>query len=185
MFPIDLLGILDKNLRMNMSPAQALLELTIESAEAESATFEETLVAGLNRGLPPEVMTRLEEVWTQTRIVAGHVVCIGKIIVRRIMEFLQANPHLAVGLALGAVVGFLVSASIPWIGAMLAPLATAVGAVYGMGIAAARSQGDESIAPFNVAVALAKEFFSLLVAILNAVTQYIEVESAGHGVAKQ
>jgi C4-dicarboxylate transporter len=161
---------------MNLTPQHALLELTLEDAEAASARFEDVVVQGLARGLPAEVLTRLEEIWSQTKVIAGHVIAIGKVIVRRILDFLKANPHLAVGAALGAAVAFIAASSLPFVGAMLAPLAAVIGAVYGMGIAAAWKQGDATADPLNVAIALAKEFLGLFVAVLDAVSDYLRDE---------
>jgi hypothetical protein len=159
---------------MTMTPQEALLEMTLADAEAASEKFDDLLVEGINRGIPPEVMTRLSEIWEQTRIVAGHVVNIGKIIVLKIFEFLKANPHLTVGAALGAAVAVLVASAIPFLGALIAPLAAVVAGLYGAGIAAARAQGVVTDSPLQAGIALAQAFFEMLLLILDGVTEYIK-----------
>ncbi len=143
---------------MTLRPQQALVELTLLNAEMSDAEFDNVVVAGLKRGLPPELITRLSELWTQTKVVAGEVIAIGKIIVRKIIEFLLANPKLALGIAVGAVLTVLVS-GIPFIGHLLAPMAATISMLYGAGIGAAMQAGDYSMSPYSAAIELAQKFF--------------------------
>ena len=69
---------------------QGMFELSLINAEATSAQFDEVVVEALNRGIPPELVTRLKELWEKTKVVAGEIVAIGKIIVRQIIEFLNS-----------------------------------------------------------------------------------------------
>jgi hypothetical protein len=156
---------------------RALLELTFLSAEQSDRSFEEIFLAGTKYGIPPEIMTRLQWVWDQSRVVAGEVVEIGKLIVAEILKFLEQNRALAVGAAIGAAVGALV-AMIPLIGPILAPLTASVGAFYGAGVAAAIRKGDNSGSPFTAALALAQKFFELFASIVNAVASRWSFESA-------
>jgi len=158
------------------SPERALLELTVLSAEQSDRSFEDIFIAGTRYGIPAEVLTRLQWVWDQSRVVAGEVVEIGKLIVAEILKFLEANRALAVGAAIGAAAGALV-AMIPFIGPILAPLTTIVGAVYGAGVAAAIQMGDKTGSPFTAALALAKTFFELFASIINAVANRWSFES--------
>lgn len=103
-------------------------------------------VLWLNKtGLPHEVIIRLHELATYTKKAGNKVIHVGKIILIKIIEFVKAHPHLALGVAMGAAVGYLVN-SIPFVGQILAPLATALGIVI-FGIAGhrldKRSQGKE------------------------------------------
>lgn len=161
---------------MELTPERALFELTLVNAEASSTKFEDILVEGIKAGIPAEIMTRLEEFWDQVKIVAGHVVCVGKVVLLKIFEFIKANPQLSVGLAFGAAVGFVASSAIPILGAAIAPLATLAGALYGAGVAQAREQGDHSGSIPGAAIALAQAFLRMLVSILDGVTQYVKVE---------
>ena len=159
---------------MTSKSQEALLELTLADAEAASAKFDDLLVEGINRGIPVEIMTRLSELWDQTRVVAGHLVNIGKVIVLRIFEFLKANPNLGVGAALGAAVGLFAASAIPFLGVLITPLAVVIGALYGAGIAAARAEGINSTAPLDAALALAQAFFQMLLLVLDGVSEYIK-----------
>jgi len=158
-------------------PERALLELTMLSAEQSDRTFEDIFLAGNQYGIPPEILTRLQWIWEQTRVVAGEVVEIGKLIVAEIMKFLDANRAIAVGAAIGAAVGALV-AMIPFIGPILAPLTAVLGGLYGAGVAAAIQKGDKSGSPFAAAMALAQKFFELFAVIVNSVASRWAFEPA-------
>lgn len=152
-------------------PKQALFELTLLNADSSQAEFDDVVIDSLRRGIPPELVTRLSELWTQTKVVAGEIVAVGKIIVRKIVDFLMANPNIAIGIALGAAVTALVS-GIPFIGPLLAPLVGTISILYGAGVGAAMQEGDDSMSPLAAATALARKFFELLEAIFNAVAEY-------------
>ncbi|MGZ4954426.1 MAG: hypothetical protein ACXV8Q_04870 [Methylobacter sp.] len=154
-----------------LQPKNALIELTLLNAEYFDDEFDDVLIAGLKRNIPPEILTRLMELWTQTKEVAGEVIAIGKIIVRKIIEFLLDNPKLTIGIAIGVALGVLV-ASIPLIGAVLAPLAATLSMLYGAGVGALMQKGDSSASPYHAAIELAHKFFELLVAIFNGVAEY-------------
>jgi hypothetical protein len=83
---------------------------------------------------------------------------VGKIIVMKIIEFLKANPKLAASLAIGAAV-YLLAHAIPFIGPLLAPLLAAAAAMYTFG----------TLSSLDDVIKLAKEFFSFMVDIFNAV----------------
>jgi hypothetical protein len=155
-----------------LKPEQGMFELTLMNAEASSTRFDDVAVEALNRGIPPELVTRLKELWEQTKVIAGEIVAIGKIIVRQIIEFLKNNPKLTVGMALGVAIGALIG-GIPWIGVLLKPMATLIATLYGAGVGAAMEQGDHSGSPFSAAIALAEAFFELLKNILNSVAGYL------------
>ncbi|PWG03529.1 hypothetical protein [Sphingosinicella humi] len=154
-----------------MPPEQALLELTILNAEAHDHRFEEIMIPLLDRGVPPEVLTRLSELWEHTKAVAGEIVAVGKIIVRAVVDFLIANPKLTIGLALGAALASLI-ASIPFLGPILAPLSTWMSVAYGGAVGALMDAGDYSGAIYPAAITLASKFFELLAAIFNGVQAY-------------
>jgi hypothetical protein len=154
-----------------LKPNQGMFELSLMNAEASSAQFDDVVVEALNRGIPPELVTRLKELWEKTKVVAGEIVAIGKIIVRQIIDFLRQNPKLTIGMALGAAVAVLIG-GIPFIGPLLQPLATLIAAVYGAGVGAAMDKGDNSGSPLSAAIALAEKFFELLKNILNSIAEY-------------
>ena len=155
----------------------ALFELTLRNADTASAQFEDVVVEAINHGIPAEIVTRLRELWEYTKEVAGEVVSIGRIIVQEIMAFLRENPGIKVGIALGAVVGSLITA-IPFFGGLLMPLSMALGALYGAAVGAAYHQaGLASSDPLALAVALAEKFTELLRKIFIALTEYFTPNS--------
>jgi hypothetical protein len=153
------------------SPQEGLLELSLLNAESSTADFDEVVVDGITRGIPPELLTRLKELWEKTKVVAGEIIAVGKIIVRQIFDFLKENPKLSLGLAFGAAVAALIS-GIPLLGPLVAPLATTLAMLYGAGAGAAMDAGDTSGSLYSAAIALATKCFELLKNIFNAIVQY-------------
>lgn len=154
-----------------LEPKKALFELTLLNAESSDTEFEDALIDSLKRDIPPELVTRLSEIWVQTKVVAGEVIAIGKIIVRKILDFLLANPKITIGIAVGAALSALV-AGIPFIGHLLAPMVATVSMLYGAGIGAAMQTGDNSLSPYSAAIELAHKFFELFTSIFNGVSEY-------------
>ena len=150
---------------------QAIFELTLRNAEQSDRTFDDVVVEGLLSGLPAELLTRLEALWAETRVIAGEIVAIGKIVIDEIFAFFRSNPGLTIGVALGAAVGLLISA-VPFIGPLLAPIAMVVAPLYGAGVGATAQRGAVSDSPLVGAMELARKFFELFVGILNAVSKY-------------
>jgi len=159
-------------IRSSVSPEEGLFELSLLNAEKQDADFEDVVIEGMRRGIPPEILTRLKDLWETTKNVAGEIVAIGKIIVLAIIDFLKANIKMTVGIALGAAVSSLILA-IPFIGPLLAPLAVSLSAAYGGGVGAALEDGlSNPTSPLTVAIVLADRFFELLIQILQAVSNY-------------
>jgi len=140
---------------------KALLELTLLNAETSGSTFDEFILSGLARDIPPEILTRMKDLWDKTKQVGDEVIAVGKIIVLRIIEFLKQHPKLAASLAIGAAVYVLVN-GVPAIGHFLAPL---LATLTTLGIYATSTTLDETIQ-------LAKDFFSMLVSIFNALADH-------------
>ncbi len=128
-----------------LSLAGANLKMSLWQVDADVMSSSELYVWLNETGLPHEVTIRLHELATYTKKAGNQVIHVGKIILIKIIEFVKAHPHLALGVAMGAAVGYLVN-SIPFVGQILAPLATALGIVI-FGIAGhrldKRSQGKE------------------------------------------
>jgi hypothetical protein len=141
-----------------MNTEQALLEVSMLNAEVSSQSFEDVVVEGISGGIPPEVLTRMKDIWGNTKEIAGEVIEIGKIIIMKIIEFLKAHPKLAASLAIGAAV-YLLTHAIPFIGPLLAPLLAAASAIYAFG----------SVTSLDETINMAKKFFQLLVDIFNTV----------------
>ncbi|MER0561913.1 hypothetical protein AAA518_10290 [Pseudomonas aeruginosa] len=158
-----------------LTKERGMFELTLLNAEVSREQLDDVLVMGLNRGIPPEIMTRLESMWGVTRMIAGEIVAIGKIVVVKIFEFLKANPNLTIGIALGAAVGTLI-AGIPLLGALLAPLSTVLSMLYGAAVGATIDAGGIPSDPYVAADHLAKKFFELIQEIFLSVKGYFLVE---------
>lgn len=159
-----------------MKSELALLELSVINAETAGLKFEDVVVEGLQEGVLPEVLTRLRWLWNETRTVAGEVIHIGRIIVQRIFAFLKAHRHLPIAMALGAAVAYLAAHSIPLVGAMLAPTAALFGGLYVAGVSQVRHDGGNSLSPVDAAIALAAQFFKLLLEIVDGAAQYLGQE---------
>lgn len=157
-----------------MNSSEALFELSLINAEESNTNFDDFFIWGLEKGIPPEILTRLKKVWDFTKVAIEESISIGKIIVNTIWKFMKAHPQLSVGLALGAAVGLLVAA-IPFVGPLLAPLAGALTSLYGAGVGAAMEQDVRNATdPIQAAISLAKSFFELLIEIFQAVKAYLE-----------
>jgi len=157
---------------MNISPAEAHLELVLLDTKAQDLDRLDVVTRFTNAGLPPEIILRLEELWEVTRAVGKKVIHIGKIIIMEIIRFIEENPNLVIGVALGAAVGTLVS-SVPFLGGMLTPLSAAIGAAFGGIVGSRVDRGQEPkdgiVGISQEVIILARKFFKLLVAVFLAV----------------
>jgi len=156
---------------MSLPESEAKLKLSLLNSNVMEFDRIDAIAQLTNSGLPQEIITRIYQLWEKTKIVAGQVIHVGKIILAEVMKFIKENPHLAIGVALGAAVGALTS-MIPFIGPLLAPLATAISILLG-GIAGYRvDQGKESkgvvIGITQELIMIAKKFFDLISNIFNA-----------------
>ena len=161
-----------------MNATMAQMDLMALQAETKGMKWLDAVVHFTNNGVPAEVVTRLQELWEVTKTIGEQVYEIGKILVMKIIEFIIANPGLAIGAVLGVAVGSLTN-MIPWIGAIIAPVAMAIGGFFGA-VAGHRldkvakgelsSYNDSSI--FADLITLAKEFWKNLVEIFNALKEH-------------
>ncbi|HBO7163476.1 TPA: hypothetical protein L4967_004945 [Pseudomonas aeruginosa] len=154
-----------------MTKEQGAFELTLLNAECSRDRFDDLLIEGLNLGIPTELMTRLEPIWSTTKQVAGEVVTIGRIVVRQILAFIKAHPGIAIGVAVGAAIGGLTSA-IPFIGPLLAPIATSAAMLMGAAVGATVDVGSPTSDPLVAAIQLARKFFEFLQSVFLAVKDH-------------
>ena len=158
-----------------LSLPQADLKMSLWQIEADSISSSELYVWLNDTGLPPEVTIRLQELAIYTKKAGNKVIHIGKIILLKIIEFVKAHRHLALGVAIGGAIGYLVN-SIPFIGPILSPLATALGIVI-FGIAGhrldKRVQGKEVhngiLGVAEDVIEIAAAFFKLLADVFNVI----------------
>ena len=153
------------------SPKHAVLELSLLNAESCSTRFDELATRLLDRGLPAEVVTRLAALWERTEIVAGEVISVGRIILGKIIDFIEANPLIAAGVALGAAFAAL-AASVPLLGPLLAPFLTPVAIAGGGAVGANMQRGHDNGSLVHGLVDVANAFFALLIGIFRAVSEY-------------
>lgn len=163
--------------------ANSKLEISLLQAAADSLTSNEIYVWLLDSGLPPQITTKLHELVTYTKKTGNKVFAVGKIILMKIIEFVKAHPHLVAGIGIGLTVGLAVQtlvSSIPFIGAVLAPVAGALTSSLGiviLGIAGhrldKRSQGKQVSESFiGVAediIEITKDFFAFIADIFNTI----------------
>ena len=140
-----------------LSHAEARIELALLNGKTLSMDRTHVFVRFANGGIPSEIIFRLEELWEVTKIIGKKIVHIGRIVISEIVRFIEENPNLAVGVALGAAVGALTSL-IPYFGYLLAPISVAIGAFVG-GLAGARLDRGEK--PGVGVVGLAQEIIIL------------------------
>lgn len=156
-----------------LSAGQANLKLALWNAEAESAKSFEVYAQLQELGLPEEVVSRLHELVTYTKKVAGKVFAVGKIVLFKILEFVKAHPFLVVGVGIGGVVGAAIVGlitSIPFLGQILAPLATALGIVITLTGAVVGHNLDKRFRGVGEdIVEIAQHFFAFLIDVFNIV----------------
>jgi hypothetical protein len=155
-----------------VSTAQANLKMALWQVDADSMSSSELYAWLVDSGLPHEVTIRLHELASYTKKSGNKVLAVGKIILIKIIEFIKAHPNLAVGVVLGAAVGLLVN-SIPFLGPILAPLATLLGMTIGA-IAGHRLDKGQEVNEGIIGVAqdiieIAREFFKLFIDVFNAI----------------
>ncbi len=166
-----------------LSWAQGNLELALFQSEATLISNNELYVWLANSELPQEIIIRLRQLTTYTKKVGQKVFAVGKIILLKLIQFIKQHPHLVTGIGMGATLGlsvqYLVS-SIPFIGAILAPVAGAISATLGiaiLGIAGhrldKRSQGlkisNGIIGIAEDAIEITKVFFEFIADVFNTV----------------
>jgi len=139
-----------------------LNQIDIENDNIEKIDI---IVKLTNAGVSQEIINRLDDLWDKTMFLGKESVAVGRIITIKIMEFVEQNPDVAAGVAIGAAVALL-AAQIPLIGSLLAPIAFALGLV-GVYREGKRERGEE-IEPglkgiINDLIAIAKKFFKLII----------------------
>ncbi|MEG4089689.1 hypothetical protein [Microcoleus sp. Pol12B4] len=155
-----------------LSLPQANLKMALWQVDADAMSSSDLYVWLNDIGLPHEVSIRLHELATYTKKAANKVLLIGKILLLKIIEFVKAHPHLAIGVAVGVAVRILAS-SIPFVGPLLEPLATAlgipIGAMAGHRLDRGKEVSDGIIGIVQEIIEIAKEFFQLLIDVFNTI----------------
>jgi len=154
-----------------MTTTEAKIELMMLNADTNNLDWTDMLTLLHSRGAPLELVTRMEELWDVTKVVAGKVVNIGRVILLQIWEFVKANPTMILGAVIGAAIGSLVN-MIPFIGQFLAPIAMAIGTTIGalVGHRLDKVAAGEFVSGsiFEDLITAAKRFFQFIVDIFLA-----------------
>ncbi len=87
---------------------EARLDISILNGEVKYSSFTDIFIELSGKGLPTEIITRIESIWNKTKIIAGEMIQIGKIIVIKIIEFMRANSGLVLGLVMGVAISTLI-----------------------------------------------------------------------------
>ena len=163
-----------------MNPNMAQIDLMGLQSKVADITWLDAVVNFTNNNVPPEVITRLKELWEVTKVIGKQVYAIGKIIVMQLIDFMLQNSGMAIGAVLGAALGSLVNI-IPAIGPILAPVAIAIGTFMGT-VAGHRldklakgelaSYSDTDI--FADLITIAKEFWKHFVEIFRTLKDHFE-----------
>lgn len=168
-----------------MNIAEAKLHLGLLHGKTPHFDAADFFARLINKGLPPEVTTRLFSLADYTRVIGGQVIAVGKIILMEVWEFIKAHPNLTIGAAVGAGLSALVQ-MIPFLGPLLAPILIPLGAFMGA-LAGHRldkhhegARVDSGIIGATAdAITMAREFFRFFVAIFRALREHFRTGSAG------
>jgi hypothetical protein len=163
-----------------LSPAQAQLKLALLNAEAAAVKSSDVYLELQAFDLPPEVTSRLHDLLQVTKPIGGKVIAVGKVVLLQILEFIKQHPFLVTSLGAGAVIGTAVAGlitSIPLLGAVLAPLAAALGITITVLAGVVGYELDKNFQGVgqNI-IEMAELFFRLLANIINTV--FREVKNA-------
>ena len=150
---------------------EELFTLNVETTDMDKTDY---MVYLGNKGVPLDIITCLDSLWNTTKKIGSTTIHLGKIILMKLVEFIQAHPHAAIGLVLGAAVGSLVSL-VPFIGPLLAPLTAAIGAIYGfcVGSKIDYSKCKDTTTPFEGLIMLANDFFKTLAEIFSILKEQL------------
>lgn len=162
--------------RSNITRAQASLEMALWQVEADTVTSGDLYARLRSLGLAPEIAIRLKELATVTKKIGDKLVSLGKIVLLKLMDFIERHPYLAAGIALGAAIALLIS-TVPILGQILAPLAAIVG-ITGFALVGHRMEKSKGLhteripQPFELAqdaVEITRIFFQLFIDTIQAI----------------
>lgn len=105
----------------HISAARAHIELVLLSSRTDGLDKRSQFLRLTNRGLPQELISRLDDLWDLNRACGGHVVRVGPVLLVKIFEFVDAYPEANVGMAVAAATKALVDL-VPFTGPFLAPV---------------------------------------------------------------
>ncbi|MGB3517613.1 MAG: hypothetical protein WBA43_14250 [Elainellaceae cyanobacterium] len=157
------------------SRGQVELKLTLWDNQAQSMRSDELYARLLRLGLPENIVSMLHDLILKVERVGRKVIAIGKIILMKLLEFLEKNLGLVAGIGIGALLSsalVTLMGSVPIVGALLLPIAKAMGIVI-TATGAVLGKKVDTIVPDlgKTLLDIAKDFFQLLVDIFKAMVQ--------------
>jgi hypothetical protein len=111
----------------DMSAARGHIELVLLSSRTEEMDKDVQFLRLTNRGLPRELVSRLDDLWDMTRACGGYVIRVGRIIVVKVFEFVDLHSEANVGMSISAAVRAF-SEMVPILGPTLEPVTAVVAA---------------------------------------------------------
>lgn len=125
----------------------------------------------LPESMKAEFDRKMVTLFQQTKIIAGKLINIGRIVFAKIYQFIQDNPNLTLGTIIGAVFGSFLG-MMPLIGSILSLISPFLGAAIGGYLDYVNKGGRELNGTLQQVIAGAahttKEFFKLIVEIYDA-----------------
>lgn len=175
--------------RKILSEAQAKFKLFIWNKEAEGIKSHELFSKIKELNLPEETIVAFQALMQKSIRIGGKFLAIGKIIIVKLLEFVEKNFFLVAGLGIGfviggAIAGFIASIHIPFIMQAIAPILASIAKFFQISIpliGAVAGHNIDTIIP-NLGksiVEVAKEFFQLFAEILNIVLDKEEAQTNG------
>jgi hypothetical protein len=165
-----------QNMKAQLTQLDSAIQLEILQKNINDSTKDDLLTKIINAELPPELVTRLEQLWTTTKTIGSKVIHLGKLIFDEIYKFITKYPHLTIGVAITGALQVLITA-IPFIGPILAPIIQLLAASIGF-----RLDTDEKVSStleglavdaIADAIKFAKEFFLYLIQLFKAAWQEV------------
>jgi hypothetical protein len=118
-----------------MTKGQAKVNLVVTESKVNEFDTIDFFTYLVSKGVPKEIVSRLEDLKDLTFTIGKQVIHFGKIILFKLMEFIEENPRLSLGIIIGAGIATLISMLvnvIPFIGQILSPIVFAVTAWIGI-----------------------------------------------------
>jgi hypothetical protein len=156
-----------------MSTGEALLALDRLDHGANAIDRVDWAASMTLQGVPQEIITALDGLWYTTKAVGGKIFQIGKIILMHLLEFMEKQADLFLGVPIGAKIGIAISALVelvPYVGPFLLPIFEPIGMVVG-GLLAFNLFKSTGLG--QSLFSLAKDFFKFLAAVLHSLVDIL------------
>jgi hypothetical protein len=156
-----------------MKAEEAITKLLALQTETKGWDKVDMMTYFTKEGVPLEITTRMNYLWDFKTEFSDNVVNIGKIIVMKLLEFIENNPYMTIGIAIGIGLGSLAAMiHIPFIGHIVMPIIAAIPPIY-FGLKGNRMDkimrgeyvGDSLI---DDGITSAKQFWTLFADIINS-----------------